>query len=212
MLPVFPVTVKVKVPFWLPAVTVITVEPVATTCVGEKLAFAPAGRPVTLKVTVLLNPVSATTVIVYATELPRTTVAEVGVAVSLNCGACTTSVTAVECTRLPEVPLTVIVYVPAGVVDDVAIVIVDDPVPLTLVGLNVTVAPVGSPLALSPTVPPKPPDPVTDTVYAGLPPAVTVCDDGEAEIVKSPTLAVCTASVTAAECTSVPLVPVIVIV
>ncbi len=50
----------------------------------------------------------------------------------------------------------VTVYVPAGVVDNVDILTVEVPDPLTDVGLNVAVAPVGNPVALSATLPLNP--------------------------------------------------------
>jgi hypothetical protein len=53
------------------------------------------------------------------------------------------------------------VELPTGVLVLVVTVIVDDPVPVTVVGLKVAVAPVGSPLALKVTTPLKPPDGVT---------------------------------------------------
>jgi len=76
----------------------------------------------------------------------------------------TTSVTVVECTKLPLVPVMVRVYVPAGV--DVLVVtdIVEEPEPATEVGLKLALAPEGKPLALNVTLPVKPPDSVTVVV------------------------------------------------
>ena len=64
---------------------------------------------------------------------------------------------------------------------------VEEPEPVTEVGLKLAVAPLGRPLALKPTTPLNPPDPVTVAVYEVPPPAVTVCDAGDAAMVKSPT-------------------------
>jgi hypothetical protein len=50
------------------------------------------------------------------------------------------------------------VELPTGVLPLVVTVMVDDPEPVTVVGLKLAVAPVGSPLALKLTVPLKPPD------------------------------------------------------
>ena len=50
----------------------------------------------------------------------------------------------------------VTVYMPAGVEDDVDTLTVEVPDPVTDVGLNVAVAPVGNPLALSATLPLNP--------------------------------------------------------
>ena len=47
-------------------------------------------------------------------------------------------------------------YVPAGVEDDVDILTVEVPDPVTDVGLNVAVAPMGNPLALSASLPLNP--------------------------------------------------------
>jgi hypothetical protein len=50
----------------------------------------------------------------------------------------------------------VTVYVPAGVEDDVDILTVELPDPVTDVGLKLAVAPVGNPLALNATLPLNP--------------------------------------------------------
>src|SRR6516225_7989607 len=99
--------------------------------------------------------------------------------------AFTTSVTVVECVRLPLVPVMVIVYVPVGVVELVATERVELPEPATEVGLKLAVVPLGSPLTLKFTVPVKPFTAPTVAVYDVPAPAVTVCELGEAERVKS---------------------------
>ena len=68
----------------------------------------------------------------------------------------TTSVTVVEFCRLPEVPVRVTVYMPAGVEEEVDMLTVEVPDPVTDVGLKLAVAPVGNPLALSATLPLNP--------------------------------------------------------
>jgi len=62
-LPVVPVIVRLERPTGvLPAVVTVNVEePVPVTVVGKKLAVAPAGRPVTLRLTVPLKPSRAVT-------------------------------------------------------------------------------------------------------------------------------------------------------
>jgi hypothetical protein len=97
----------------------------------------------------------------------------------------TVSDTVVEWVALVPVPLTVTEYVPAGVVDEVEIVIVEDPPAVTAVGLNDTVAPEGKPLALKDTVCADPL--VTAVLIVEVPddPCVTVTLDGLAEIEKS---------------------------
>lgn len=85
-------------------------------------------------------------------------------------------------------------YVPAGVEVLVLTDMVDDPEPVTEVGLKLALAPEGNPLTLKPTDPAKPPDPVTVAVYEVFPPAVNVAEAGVAEIVKSPTTCAFTVS------------------
>jgi len=70
-------------------------------------------------------------------------------------GLFTVRLTVAECERLPLAPVTVRLYVPAGVEDDVVMLSVDEPEPVTDAGLNVPVAPVGSPLTPKVTVPAK---------------------------------------------------------
>ena len=67
----------------------------------------------------------------------------------------TTSVTVAECVRLPLVPVIVSGYVPAAAVP-VATVSVEVPDAVTEAGLNVAVAPAGTPLTLNDTLPAKP--------------------------------------------------------
>ena len=74
---------------------------------------------------------------------------------------------------------------PSGVLLAVVTVIVVDPDPLTVVGLKLADAPVGSPLALNPTGSLNPPEGVTVTVYVVLPPAATDCVLGVADSAKS---------------------------
>jgi len=94
---------------------------------------------------------------------PRLTVWELGEAEILKSGFApvTTSVTVVEWTNEPLVPVIVSVYVPTGVEAAVVTFMVLLPEPMTEVGLNEALAPVGRPLALKVTVPLKPPDAVT---------------------------------------------------
>ena len=80
---------------------------------------------------------------------------------------------------------------------------VEVPEPVTEVGLKVAVAPVGNPLALKATLPLKPLSALTVAVYVALLPTATLCGDGPAETEKSATF-----SVTVAECTRLPDVPV----
>ena len=63
-MPLVPVMVNGNVPLVLLVVTVIVVEPDAVTVGGLKLALAPLGKPLTLKLTVPLNPPEGVTVTV----------------------------------------------------------------------------------------------------------------------------------------------------
>jgi len=76
--------------------------------------------------------------------------------------------------------------------------IVDEPDPATEAGLQLALAPAGSPLALKLTLPLNPPEPVTVAVYDVPLPAVTGADAGVAAMEKSPTTGAFTTSVTEA--------------
>ncbi len=91
--------------------------------------------------------------------MPRATVRLAGVAEmekSRGDEEFTISVTVVEWTVEPLVPVIVIVDVPTGVVLAVVTVMVEEPEPVTDGGLKEAVAPVGNPLAVKVTVPVKP--------------------------------------------------------
>ena len=80
--------------------------------VGLKVAVTPDGRPLADRVTAESKPPETVLVIVEVPELPLTTVSEVGDALRLKlalAGAVTVRATVVVCTRLPLVPVTVIV-------------------------------------------------------------------------------------------------------
>src|SRR5215470_10846431 len=87
---------------------------------------------------------------------------------------------------------------------------VDEPEPVTDVGLKLVPAPAGNPLALQLTTPVNPPDEVAVAVYDVPLPAVTVCEAGDAVTEKSPTTGAVTTRVTFAVCVVLPLVPVMV--
>jgi hypothetical protein len=74
--------------------TVRVEDPEPATEVGEKLAVAPEGSPVTLKLTFPLNPTDGVTLTLKVVLFPRETTREVGVAVSEK--AFTTSFACVE--------------------------------------------------------------------------------------------------------------------
>ena len=82
-------------------------------------------------------------------------------------------------------PVIVSMELATGVAELVVIVSAELLDPVMDVGLNEALAPPGSPLALKLTVPAKPFRAETLTVYKALPPGLTVCELGAAEIVKS---------------------------
>ena len=96
---------------------------------------------------------------------PWITVCEAGVPERVKSGGgFTTSVTVTVWTKLPLVPVTVMVNGPVGVVLAVVTVIVEEPDVVTEVGLKLALAPLGNPLAPKVTVPLNPPDGVTLTL------------------------------------------------
>lgn len=99
-LPLVPVIVRLYVPAGLVALVVTDMvdEPEPVTEAGLKLALAPAGNPLTLKLTLPANPPDPVIVVVYEVFVPAVTVAEAGDAEmekSPTTGAFTTSVTEV---------------------------------------------------------------------------------------------------------------------
>src|SRR5262249_33617797 len=168
-LPLVPVMVKVRVPTVAlrPTVTESVEVPEPVMDGGLKLVVTRNPWPVTLRFTVPAKPFSPVTVTVDVPVVLRGTVMLAGESAIEKSGAgagLTTSVTVVECTRLPLVPVMVSVYVPAGVLVLVVTDIVDEPDPVTDVGLKLALAPAGSPLALKVITPLKPPDPVAVAV------------------------------------------------
>lgn len=80
---------------------------------------------------------------------------------------------------------------------------VEDPEPVTVVGLKAAVTPAGNPETVKPTVPVKPESAPTVMVDVALPPAATVTEAGAAETEKPATF-----RVTDAVCVRLPLVAV----
>ena len=91
--------------------------------------------------------------------MPGETLTEAGEPVSAKLGvatAVTTRVTVVVLIACPLLPVIVSGYVPTGVEELVVMLNVVEPEVLKVEGLNVAVAPVGSPLTLKLTVPENP--------------------------------------------------------
>jgi hypothetical protein len=115
---------------------------------GEKDTRAPVGRPLADRPTSWATPLVTTVEMVEVADDPAVTVPEVGEALIEN-PLVTTGLTvklyeAVWVAEAP-VPVTVMELVPVGVVLDVATVMVAVPPAVTVVGLKVTVVPLGSP-------------------------------------------------------------------
>src|SRR5260370_36918462 len=96
-----------------------------------------------------------------------------------------TSVTVVEWTVAPFVPVMVIVDVPTGVVLAVVTVRVEEPDVVTAAGLKEAVAPVGNPLAVKVTVPANPFSAVCVAVYVLLFPWTTGCGAAVSKVAKA---------------------------
>jgi hypothetical protein len=144
-------------------------EPGAGMVLGLKLTVTLLGSPVADKAMLELKPPETVVVMVEWPELPGLMVREVGDALMVKLGLVpvTVSETVVVSTVLPEVPFTVMLYVPGAVDEDTVTVIVELPAPVIEVGLKVTVTPLGCPLADKAMVPLKPP--VTALVMVEVP-------------------------------------------
>lgn len=203
--PLVPFTDTVKVPRVAPleALTVIVVVPVVVRVVGLKVMVTPDGWPVALKVTVELKPpaiVSVTTSVLLAPPC---------VTVKLVCASdsekfLTVRVNVVVLVKAPLVPVTVMFEVPPATVAGTTNVKVLAPDPVTDAGLKLAVAFAGNPLTASAVAPVRPGLAVTVMVAVPfVPPAVTVAFP-EFDSAKP----FATVSVAGMDCTSVPLVPV----
>ncbi len=112
---------------------------------GLKLTVTLLGWPVADKAMAELKPPEMVVVIVEWPEFPGSTVIDVGDALMVKLGVVPVTVreTVVVSLVLPEVPVTVIVYVPGAVDAATVIVMVEVPAPVIEVGLKVTVTPRG---------------------------------------------------------------------
>lgn len=120
--------------------------------------------------------------IVELPELPLATLSDVGdaVMVKLGAGVVTINVTVTVSVVPPEVPVTLMLYLPTAVDEPTAIVMVEVPAPVIEVGLKVTVTPIGWPVADKEMAESKPF--VTVLVIVAVPefPAVTETEGDEA--------------------------------
>ena len=147
--PPVPVTVMVLLPVLaLEVAANLRVDvPVPVIDAGVKVAVTPDGRVLADKVTAESNPPVTVLVIVVLPELPLRTLTEVGEALRAKPGAATVRVTVVVCVMPFPKPLTVIVYVPAVVVEATVKVSTELPDPGAERGLTEkpAVTPVGMP-------------------------------------------------------------------
>jgi len=184
-------------------------EPGAGIGLGLKLTVVPDGAPEADRLMALLKPPLTVVVIVDVPWFPCATLSDDGEAEIVKFGAAVTvSATVVFCWMPPLLPVTVIGYVPGGVLDPTVMVIVELPEPGAGIGLGLklTVVPDGAPEADRLMALLKPP--LTVVVIVDVPwfPCVTLSDDGEAEIVKFG--AAVTVSVTVVFCWIPPPLPV----
>ena len=150
--PEVPVTVSVVVPraAVLLAVSVSVLFPVIG--FGEKDAVTPAGKPLTARLTLPLNPYCGYTETYDVPEVPWPT--DVLPAETVKPGAKTPRVRVVAADRAPEVPVTVSVEVPAEA--ELLAVSVSVLLPFVGFGEKDAVTPAGSPVTARLTLPVKP--------------------------------------------------------
>jgi len=173
------VTVIVYVPDAVaaPTDTVSVEEPPAVTDAGLKLADAPNGRPLALRLTDCAAPLVIAVEIVEVPLEPWATLRAFGLALiekSFTTAAVTVSVTESPCVTLVPVAVTSIVYVPGAAEVGTDTVIVDEPPAVTDEGLKVSVGPVGNTFALKLTVCADPFVTVVEIVELPLDPCTTL--------------------------------------
>jgi len=162
-------------------------EPGAAMGLVPKLTVTPVGCPLADKVIAESKPPETAVVTVDEPLAPCATETEVGEAEMVKAGVgveVTVSETEVVSVVLPEVPFTVMVYVPVVVDEATVNVRVEVPAPVIEVGLKPTVTPVGWPLADSVMAESKPPVAVLVMVDVPELPCSTETEVGEAERLK----------------------------
>jgi hypothetical protein len=161
-------------------------EPGAAMELGLKLTTRPPSAPEADKLTAELKLPETAVVIVDVPEPPLATLNDEGDAliVKSGVGPVTVRETVVVSVVLPEVPVTVMGYVPVAVDEPTVIVMVEVQAPVIEVGLKLAVTPDGWPVADNEMAELNPP--VTVLVMVEVPelPCATEADAGEAERLK----------------------------
>ena len=127
---------------------------------GLKLTVTPAGWPLAVKATAESNPPETVEVMTAVPLEPSSRYPDEGDAERVNVpvvAAVTVSETVVVSVVVPEVPFTVMLYVPEAVEEATVIVMVEVPDPVTEDGLKPIVTPVGCPEADKATAESNPP-------------------------------------------------------
>ena len=151
---------------------------------GVKLTLAPAGTPLAERLIVCAAPLETAVEIVDVPFPPCATETVSGLALIEKSDCATVSETVVVCDPLAAVPVTVIVYVPGAAVP--AFTVIVDALPaVTDVGLKLTLAPLGTPLALSEIDCAEPLVTAVEIVDVPLAPCASVSELGLALIEKS---------------------------
>ena len=187
-LPDVPVIVTFDVPIAAVALAVSVSELVAAVAPRANVAVTPAGRPDVASATVPANPPTVVTVTVVLPDAPCAMPSVAGEAEIEKPDACPTATPILNVlVRLPDLPVTIAVAVPAAAVAEAVSVSVPAVAP---VELNDPVTPAGNPETLKATVPAKPFCGTTAMDAVALEPGVTVTLAGFDEIVNEGALGV----------------------
>jgi hypothetical protein len=180
--------VWVPVLAFLPTLTVMVdvPEPGAAMELGLKVTLWAPPCPEADKPIAESKPPEIAVVIVDLPELPLATLIDVGDALMVKLGVVpvTVSKTVVVSTVLPEVPVTLMLYVPATVDEATVSFMAEVPAPVIEVGLKPTVTPVGWPVADKEMAESNPPFTVLVMVEVPELPCATETEAGEAERLK----------------------------
>ena len=182
-LPEVPVTVIVVVPAVAagPAANVRVLVPVVLAGLND--AVTPFGRPDTVKLTLPLKPFCGPTARVLTPLFPCARLRLLGNAERLKFGVVITRLIVAVWLKLPEVPVTVLIAVPA--VAELLATMVRVLAPVVLAGLNDAVTPFGRPDTVKLTVPLKPFCGPTVRVLTPLLPGEMESANGDAESVNA---------------------------